>query len=94
MAIHKIVVQAESKNLEFLCVLKNVEEKIYQIVNSKEENNPQSIQWNDGKNARVFFFNALKIEGENVFTFTAFSTERYKIGTLVGIVGAFENLHT
>jgi hypothetical protein len=82
MTIQDIVVQTEKGERVFRCTLKNVKEKIFQIVDEEGNNSPQSLEWNDGKSIKIFLFNGLRIDGQDVFTFTLFSQESHKIGTL------------
>lgn len=82
MATQDVSVQTQAGKITFLCILKNEKERIYQIVDSMGNQNPQSIQWNDGKAIKIFGYNGLRIDGNDVYTFTNFSTESYKLGTL------------
>ncbi len=81
--MQEVSVKTEGGLKTYTCILKNAEQSIYQIVNSKGENNPQSIEWKTEGNVKIFLFNGLKIVGEEVFTFTPFTSESYKLGTII-----------
>ncbi len=82
MAAQEVSIQTESGRITFLCIPKDEEENIYQIVDSAGNDSTQSIKWNDGNTVEILFYNGLRIDGNNVYTFTFFSTESYKLGTL------------
>ncbi|MFW1508617.1 hypothetical protein CGK12_24155 [Vibrio parahaemolyticus] len=82
MSIQSISIKTAHGIETYTCVLKNEEKSIYQIVDEHGENNPQSIKWEHNGEIKIFLFNGLKIEGDEVFTFTLFTKESYKLGTL------------
>ncbi|XYB74230.1 hypothetical protein ACSTJ7_09815 [Vibrio parahaemolyticus] len=82
MDIQNISIKTEQGIKSYMCVLKNKEQSIYQIVNAQGENNPQSIEWKNNGSVKIFLFNGLKIIGNEVFSFTILSKESYKLGTL------------
>ncbi|MBB1295766.1 MULTISPECIES: hypothetical protein [unclassified Pseudoalteromonas] len=82
MNIQNISIKTEQGIKSYMCVLKNQEQSIYQIVNAQGENNPQSIEWKNNGSVKIFLFNGLKIIGNEVFSFTILSKESYKLGTL------------
>ncbi|RGP90397.1 hypothetical protein BC355_19175 [Vibrio cholerae] len=82
MSIQSISVKTAQGIKTYSCVLKNEEQSIYQIVDEQGENNPQSIEWKNNREMKIFLFNGLKIQGDEVFTFTPFTKESYKLGTL------------
>lgn len=82
MSIQSISVKTAQGIKTYSCVLKNKEKSIYQIVDKHGENNPQIIEWKNNREMKIFLFNGLKIQGDEVFTFTSLTKESYKLGTL------------
>ncbi|MEG7580442.1 hypothetical protein [Vibrio cholerae] len=82
MSIQSISVKTAQGIKTYSCVLKNKEQSIYQIVDKHGENNPQIIEWKNNREMKIFLFNGLKIQGDEVFTFTPLTKESYKLGTL------------
>lgn len=82
MSIQSISVKTAQGIKTYTCVLKNEEQSIYQIVDEHGENNPQSIECKHNREIKMFLFNGIKIQGGEVFTFTPFTKESYKLGTL------------
>lgn len=82
MKIHTISVETAQGLKTYTCLLKNKDQAIYQIVDAQGENNPQSIKWERDRECKIFLFNGLRIQGNEVFTFTPLTSEHYKLGTL------------
>ncbi len=83
MEIQVISVDTKQGIKEFSCILRNEKESIFQIVDDKGENNPQSLEFRTEREVLFLIFNGLRVVGSEVFTFNSFSTESQHIGAIV-----------
>ncbi|KAE9625347.1 hypothetical protein [Aeromonas veronii] len=82
MSIQNISVKTAQGVKKYRCVLINKERSIYSIVDAKGKNSPLTIEIKHDRAVEIFFFNGLRIQNNEVFTFTLLTEENYKLGTL------------